>query len=298
MDSLKTIWKNNLVFRIFFLLVLLGVIALIAYAAWNAASPAAPATEDANAVLNAVYTQAAGTALVRSTEYAQTQTARPPLPTDIPTADEDAAFMSSAQLTALVTQMSMPTAAETIQPTPALPVDTPTVLAPTQTLAAPVIPATTVPTAAASTPTSMPVAPTAGPVDTSCLPSNPPQTGTVLDVVDGDTLRIMVDGATYTVKLIGIDAPDLKAPFGPDARQKIASLLFGKKVNLIADATDKDPGGSWLRYVMLDTTLINDEMLRLGLASAVDLNPPAACASLFQAAQAQAQAARLGIWSR
>ena len=47
--------------------------------------------------------------------------------------------------------------------------------------------------------------------------------GVVDRVIDGDTIRVRLDGARYTVRLTGIDTPETKhptlgvQPFGPEA---------------------------------------------------------------------------------
>lgn len=44
----------------------------------------------------------------------------------------------------------------------------------------------------------------------SCIPNNTPQPGKVVDVVDGDTVKVLLDqdGQTYTVRYIGMDTPE------------------------------------------------------------------------------------------
>lgn len=49
--------------------------------------------------------------------------------------------------------------------------------------------------------------------------------GRCVDVVDGDTLIIEVDGVRRTVHLFGIDAPELEQPFGDEAAAVLAPLV-------------------------------------------------------------------------
>lgn len=77
-------------------------------------------------------------------------------------------------------------------------------------------------------PTPAPVLP-AGSQD--CRPENladysaPPETGTVLEVIDGDTLLLRLGPETGRVRLWGIDAPELAQAGGAGARQYLESLV-------------------------------------------------------------------------
>jgi len=62
----------------------------------------------------------------------------------------------------------------------------------------------------------------------SCIPNNTPQTGKVVDVVDGDTIKVLLDqdGQTYTVRYIGMDTPEYTSQveyFGSEAAVKMFS---------------------------------------------------------------------------
>ena len=48
---------------------------------------------------------------------------------------------------------------------------------------------------------------------------------------DGDTLTILdKSNRQHKIRLIGIDAPERKQPFGTVSRQNLADLVFGKAV--------------------------------------------------------------------
>ena len=68
--------------------------------------------------------------------------------------------------------------------------------------------------------------------------------GTVSDVVDGDTIKVVARGFETPVRLIGIDTPETRAPgkpvqcFGPAAAVRAKRLLpVGQKVRLVTDPT-------------------------------------------------------------
>jgi endonuclease YncB( thermonuclease family) len=113
-------------------------------------------------------------------------------------------------------------------------------------------------TAPLPSPTILPVA-----LGASCIPNNPPQTWKVVDVVDGDTIKVLMDqdGQTYTIRYIGMDTPESTSQieyFGPEAASKNVQLVFGKNVILIKDVSDTDRYGRLLRYVLADNLFIAD----------------------------------------
>ena len=69
--------------------------------------------------------------------------------------------------------------------------------------------------------------------------------GTTVDVagvVDGDTIKVRLNGVTETVRLIGIDTPELNPAqcYGQKAASAMQSMVQGKQVMI---APDPDPGG-------------------------------------------------------
>ena len=136
----------------------------------------------------------------------------------------------------------------------------------------------------------------------SCIPDNPPQTGKVLDIVDGDTIVVVLDedGEAYSVRYIGMDAPESTGraePFGPEAAAKNRELVHGKNVTLIKDVSETDRLGHLLRYVLAGGIFVNYELVAQGYAKVTSYySPDVACTSVFQAAEKQAFAWRLGLW--
>ncbi len=82
--------------------------------------------------------------------------------------------------------------------------------------------------------------------------------GDVSDVVDGDTIKVVVRGFETTVRLVGIDTPETRDPrrpvqcFGPQASARAAALLpVGEPVTLVTDPTQdrRDRYDRLLAYV-------------------------------------------------
>ncbi|HKI54478.1 MAG TPA: thermonuclease family protein [Anaerolineales bacterium] len=135
----------------------------------------------------------------------------------------------------------------------------------------------------------------------SCIPNNPPQTGRVVDVVDGDTIKVLLDsdGLTYSVRYIGMDTPEDTSQveyFGPEATARNTELVAGKAVTLIKDVSETDQYGRLLRYVIVDGLFVNYELVSQGYANTASYPPDTACIPTFQTAEQEASASRLGLW--
>ena len=124
----------------------------------------------------------------------------------------------------------------------------------------------------------------------SCIPDNPPQTGKVVDVVDGDTIKVLLDsdGKTYSVRYIGMNTPENTSQieyFGPEATAKNSELVYGKTVTMIKDVSETDQYGRLLRYVIADGVFVNYELVAQGYANTASYPPDIACIPTFQAAE-------------
>lgn len=135
----------------------------------------------------------------------------------------------------------------------------------------------------------------------SCIPNNTPETGVGIDVVDGDTIVVVLDkdGKAYSVRYIGMDTPENTTrtePFGPEATAKNRELVQGKNVALFKDVSETDGYGRLLRYVIADGVFVNYELVAQGYATVASFPPDEACISTFQEAEEQAAVWNLGLW--
>jgi micrococcal nuclease len=130
----------------------------------------------------------------------------------------------------------------------------------------------------------------------------------VIRVVDGDTINVLIDGQEFTVRYIGIDAPETKHPrepvqwMGPEATQANRKLVEGKTVWLEKDISETDRYDRLLRYVYVgdgsnNTVFVNHELVRLGLAEAKAYPPDTKYHDLLTAAQGEATDAGRGLWA-
>ena len=125
-------------------------------------------------------------------------------------------------------------------------------------------------------------------------------------VIDGDPIRVRLDGDRYTVRLTGVNTPETTHPTrgvepdGPEAADDTTARLTGATVRLDLDPAGdaQDADGRLLRYVMLPTgEHVNATRVREGYARATGTFPCSRqreCLPL----EAQARQARRGPWSR
>ena len=153
------------------------------------------------------------------------------------------------------------------------------------------------------TPTATPPSPEPTPVFGE-EPTGPTETGIVVNVIDGDTIDVLVDGVEVRVRYIGMDTPEVHSGFewlGAEASEANVALVAGQEVVLEKDVSETDQYGRALRYVWLDAAggwlLVNLELIRQGLASITSYPPDVKYVdALYVAVQDQAQTAGLGLW--
>ena len=120
-------------------------------------------------------------------------------------------------------------------------------------------------------------------------------------VVDGDSLEVKYGGLfsfmrrPFPVRLYGIDAPELSQPYGPEARDELASLVRRGGIRMEERAIDRYGRTVGLLYPRRrGREPINVAMVRSGMAywyrryGGRDLG--------FPEAEAEAQSKRRGVW--
>jgi endonuclease YncB( thermonuclease family) len=135
----------------------------------------------------------------------------------------------------------------------------------------------------------------------ACIPNNSPQTGNVVGVLDGNTIKVLLDsdGKIHVIRYIGIAVPkygETQELYGNAAEIANYNLVFAKKVNLYSDVSDMDSAGRLLRYVTVGDDFINVELLQHGWATAASTPPNTACDSVFKNAEQTAHQAHVGRW--
>ena len=131
-----------------------------------------------------------------------------------------------------------------------------------------------------------------------CACTSTPEAATVTRVIDGDT--IVIDTG-QRVRYIGIDTPEVypeQEAYGMEAWQANRELVEGRKVRLERDVSETDKYGRLLRYVYVEDTLVNAELVRRGLAEARAYPPDTKYQQLLEQAEEEARQAGRGMWAK
>lgn len=133
----------------------------------------------------------------------------------------------------------------------------------------------------------------------------------VVRVIDGDTFVAQGGGNNqYTVRLIGVNAPEYttkREPYGREATAFAYRMLQGRVVYLELDAQERDKYGRVLAYVWYSPPpnrseaevrrrMFNAEMLLKGYAQVMTVPPNVRYSDLFVKLQREAREAGRGLW--
>lgn len=87
----------------------------------------------------------------------------------------------------------------------------------------------------------------------------------VIGVIDGDSIKVLKEGKEEKVRLVGIDCPEKRQPFGRHAKEFTAAQSFGKEV-LVQDSGRDRYGRTLAEVILPDGRSLNKELLKAGLA--------------------------------
>jgi|SRR5690349_846801 endonuclease YncB( thermonuclease family) len=118
-------------------------------------------------------------------------------------------------------------------------------------------------------------------------------TGTVVAVIDGDTL-VLQDAAKkrYVVRLAAIDAPEAKQRFWRASARSLAGLCYRKSATV--DWSERE-GKHYLGYVTCAGKDANAEQLKRGMAWASPQSTKPT--SAFYELETYARLRRIGLWT-
>ena len=117
---------------------------------------------------------------------------------------------------------------------------------------------------------------------------------TVSKIIDGDTFELS-DGRT--VRLIGVDTPEIDMPFYDEAAAFTESVLIGREIDFEFDKVNSDKYGRLLLYAFVDSNFVNETIIRNGLGIVYLFESDLKYADALIESQKRARTARLGIWS-
>jgi micrococcal nuclease len=151
----------------------------------------------------------------------------------------------------------------------------------------------------------------AGTAASGFAPRGETVSGIVVDrVVDGDTLKVELDGEYVSVRLIGMNTPETVKPdspvecFGPESSEFAKASLTGARVTLefddsqgMTDQFDRALAYVWRELPDGSLSLFNLESIARGYAFERQYgSTPYAWKDEFVQAQRQAQDADAGLW--
>ena len=128
--------------------------------------------------------------------------------------------------------------------------------------------------------------------------------------VDGDTIIVLQKGERRRVRLAAIDTPEVfdksgsgerldnPMPFGTEASEFTKDFIAGGEVRLQFGRRRVDQYDRLLAFVFVDDRMLNEELVRAGLASAkVYAGEQSPLTRRIEQAEEEARTAKRGIWS-
>lgn len=124
--------------------------------------------------------------------------------------------------------------------------------------------------------------------------------------VDGDTAKFKLHEEIITVRFLGIDTPETvhpsleEQPYGKEASNHTKEKLQNaNKIELEYDSNSSktDKYGRHLVWIWVDDSLLQEELIRKGLAKTYMLQDNYTYAWILQEKQEEAKEEKVGIWS-
>lgn len=122
----------------------------------------------------------------------------------------------------------------------------------------------------------------------------------VTRVIDGDTIEL-ADGRH--VRYIGVDTPEVagspkgEQPWGKEASARNRELVERKTVELQRGERETDDYGRYLRYVYVNGTFVNAELIAEGLGRAYTYEPGDRYRQIFIQLEQYAKLTKKGMWA-
>ena len=122
--------------------------------------------------------------------------------------------------------------------------------------------------------------------------------GRVVAVADGDTVTVLgSDQRQHKIRLMGIDAPEKKQPYGSRSKQSISDLVFNRQVQVEYDKKDKY--GRTVGKIIVNGIDANLEQVTTGMAwhyKQYQREQSASDRAAYADAENEARAVRRGLW--
>jgi endonuclease YncB( thermonuclease family) len=119
--------------------------------------------------------------------------------------------------------------------------------------------------------------------------------GTVVGIIDGDTIDVLHRNKPNRIRLHGIDCPEKRQDFGTQAKQLASDLAFGKAVSVERVADDRRTGRTVAVVTLPDGRILNHELVKAGLAWWDPKYAPRD--TKLRSLEDEARAEKRGLWS-
>jgi micrococcal nuclease len=126
----------------------------------------------------------------------------------------------------------------------------------------------------------------------------------LVDVIDGDTIKVKYNGKTETIRYLLLDTPEVRhqtlgnQPGGDEASARHKEIMENGQVSIEFDVGDRmDDYDRLLAYVYIDGESVQEILLKEGLGRVAYVFPPnTRYLDEFEEAQEIAKEAKKGIW--
>lgn len=129
---------------------------------------------------------------------------------------------------------------------------------------------------------------------------------TLIEAIDGDTIKVRFNGKVETVRYLLIDTPESKnpnmcvQPYAKEAYLRNSELVKSGKLTMeFEQGNTRDAYGRLLAYVFVDGQSIQGTLLKEGYAKvAYVVKPPYKYLEQFREAESLAKRGEINVWSR
>lgn len=127
--------------------------------------------------------------------------------------------------------------------------------------------------------------------------------GQVVEVIDGNTIRVNLGDRAETVRYIGINTKETNLPTrgpepsGVEGAEANRELVARQQIRLELDAQERDREGRLLAYVYVADKMVNAELVRRGSAEIMTVQPNVRHRDLFVTLEQEARDEKRGLWA-
>ncbi len=120
----------------------------------------------------------------------------------------------------------------------------------------------------------------------------------VINVIDGDTADVIINGETERLRFSGINTPEKNECYYQEAKDELKKLILNKEIYIQQDKSNKGKYGRLLRYIYVNDLLINQYLVENGYAKTYHkYKEDTSKYELLARSEAEAIRLNLGLWN-